>query len=276
MDVHDGEARALEAEVVEAVHEAGAAIEDVRRGGFDVEQKEGHGPVTRADREADDLLRSRLPAIRSGAWLSEESADDPSREGADRVWVVDPLDGTREFVDGVAEYTVAVALVERGRPVIGVVHNPATGETFHAVRGEGAYRDGEPTQVSEGTVLLASRTELRGGEFDPFRGEWDLRPTGSTQYKLALVAAGEGAATFSRGPKWEWDVCAGELIVHEAGGRCSELMGTDLRYNKGFPKVRGMMAGAPDAWARARRQMEEVGPAERMLEDFPRDAGRPA
>ncbi len=255
--------------VIEAVREAGRTVEGVRREGFDVEEKEGQGPVTRADRRADDLLRQRLTGLRNAAWLSEESADDPSREEADRLWIVDPLDGTKEFVEGVPQYTVAVALVEDGRTEIGVVHNPATAEIFHAVRGAGAFLNGESIRVRESQALLASRTELSRGEFDPFRETWTIRPTGSTQYKLALVAAGRGAATFSRGPKWEWDVCAGELLVREAGGRCTELLGTDLEYNKPFPKVRGMLAGAPEAHERARRRLEDVGAAERMREDFP-------
>lgn len=259
----------LAVEVVAAVREAGRVVEEVRREGFDVEQKEGQGPVTRADRGADDLLRDRLTGLRAAAWLSEESADDPGRKEAERLWIVDPLDGTKEYVEGVPQYTVAAALVEEGRVELGVVHNPATAETFHAVRDGGAFLDGDPIRVRESEILLASRTELSRGEFDPFRNDWTLRPTGSTQYKLALVAAGEGAATFSRGPKWEWDVCAGDLLVREAGGRCTELPGTELEYNKPFPKVRGMLAGAPGARERARRRLREVGPAERMREDFP-------
>lgn len=254
---------------VDAVREAGRIVEAVRREGFEVEQKGEMGPVTRADRRADDLLRRRLTALRPGGWLSEESADDPEREEADRLWIVDPLDGTKEFVEGVPQYTVAAAHLERGRVELGVVHNPATDETFHAVRGRGAYRDGERLEVAEGKRLLASRTEVSRGEFDPFRSDWEIRPTGSTQYKLALVAAGDGSATFSRGPKWEWDVCAGALLVSEAGGRCTELPGTEFAYNKPFPKVRGMLAGAPGAYLRLRDRMDQIGPADRMREDFP-------
>lgn len=256
-------------QAVEAVRDAGRVVEAVRREGFEVERKQDGGPVTRADRRADDLLRERLTSLREAAWLSEESADDPSREDAEKLWIVDPLDGTREFVEGVPQYTVAAALVEEGRVRFGVVHNPATDETFHAVRDRGAFRDGEPVEVSEDGPLLASRTELARGEFDPFRAEWEIRPTGSTQYKLALVAAGDGSATFSRGPKWEWDVCAGALLVSEAGGRCTELPGTELAYNKSFPKVRGMLAGAPGAYRRLRERLERVGAAERMRDDFP-------
>lgn len=256
-------------EVVEAVREAGRRIESVRRDGFDVEEKEAGGPVTRADREADDLLRERLTGLIDGAWLSEESVDDPDRGGAERLWIVDPLDGTREFVEGVPQYTVAVALVDGDGPKLGVVHNPATGETYRAARGRGAARNGRPIEVEESDLLLASRTELARGELDAFRSEWTIRPTGSTQYKLALVAAGEGGATFSRGPKWEWDVCAGQLIVEEAGGRCTEMTGAELVYNKPFPKVGGTLAGAPGAYDRALRRLSEVGPAERMREDFP-------
>lgn len=266
--------------VVKATWDAGAAIQDVRARGFDVERKGAAGPVTEADRRADRLLKERLLAIRDAAWLSEETADDPSRLEAERVWIVDPLDGTKEFVKGLPEYTVAVALVESGVPVLGVVHNPVTGETFWAERGRGALftdprtANGElPTTsraeravVREGSTLLASRSELERGEFDPFRDDWDVTPVGSIEYKLALVGAGKGSATVSRGPKHEWDVCAGVLIVREAGGIATDLEGNPLRFNQAFPKTRGIMAGAPEAYARLVRQVERMGASDRMGE----------
>jgi myo-inositol-1(or 4)-monophosphatase len=161
---------------------------------------------------------------------------------------------------------VAIALVENGEPVLGIVHNPVTGDTFSAARGSGAFRNGEPVQVREGDRLLASRSETARGEFGPFEGAWNVQAVGSIEYKLALVAAGEAAVTFSRGPKHEWDVCAGSLIVLEAGGRASELFGEPLRFNQPFPKVKGILAGAPGAYEEARTQIASVGASDRMDE----------
>ena len=251
-------------EAVAAVRKAGERIQ-AARGDGGVDRKADDSPVTRADREADAILRFALLAAHDAAWLSEETADSPERLGARRIWIVDPLDGTKEFIAGVPEYAVAVALVENGEPVLGVVHNPVTGETFWAERGGGAFRNGEPIHVAEGNVVLASRSETRGGEFTGFSG-WDVRPVGSIQWKLALVAAGQGAVTWSRGPKHEWDVCAGALMVQEAGGIAKELAGTPLRYNQARPKVRGILAGAPAAYARALAALEMVGASDRMSE----------
>jgi myo-inositol-1(or 4)-monophosphatase len=252
--------------VVAAAEAAGRVIQEVAARGFTVEQKGGEGPVTEADRKADHLLRHSLLELESCGWLSEETADDRSRLGARRVWVVDPLDGTKEFVKRIPEYSVAVALVEDGRPVLGAVHNPSTGGTYWAVRGEGAFRNGEPLRVEEGNRVLASRSEIKRGEFAPFMTDWDVVHVGSIEYKLALVAAGQGGVTLSRGPKWEWDVCAGALIVEEAGGLATDVFGCPLAYNQPFPKVRGILAGAPQAYARALAQIETLGASDRMNE----------
>lgn len=255
---------ALEA-VLEAVRDAGRAIENVRQAGFAVEQKGSAGPVTEADRAADALLKERLLAIRDGGWLSEETADDPTRVERSALWVVDPLDGTKEFVKGLPEYVVAVAFVEQGLTQLASVHNPRTGEMFWAVRGGGAYHDGRRVHVTEGPRLLASRSEIKRGEFEPFDA-WDVEPIGSIELKLALVAAGRASVTLSRGPKHEWDVCAGALLVEEAGGVATDVFGGPLRYNQPFPKVRGILAGAPGAHARALVRVRETGASDRMAE----------
>jgi myo-inositol-1(or 4)-monophosphatase len=233
--------------------------------GFEVLQKGDAGPVTEADRRADTLLRHELTSVYSAGWLSEETSDSPERLAADAVWVVDPLDGTREFVKGLPEYVVAIGLVDRGLPVLGVIHNPQTGDTFWAQRGAGAFRNGTRVRVAEGNRLLASRTEMRRGEFEPFT-DWQVEAIGSIQYKLALIAAGDAAVTLSRGPKHEWDVCAGALIVAEAGGMATDMFGMPLRYNQAFPKVPGILAGAPDAFARALKRLQETGASDRMDE----------
>jgi myo-inositol-1(or 4)-monophosphatase len=251
--------------VLEAVRDAGRAIEDVRRAGFAVEQKGSAGPVTEADRAADALLKERLLSLCDAGWLSEETADDPRRLERDALWVVDPLDGTKEFVKGLPEYVVAVGLVEGGQTQLAAVHNPSSGEMFWAVRGGGAFQDGRRIRVTESPRLLASRSEMGRGEFEPF-GAWELEPIGSIELKLALVASGRAGATLSRGPKHEWDVCAGALLVEEAGGVATDVFGGALRYNQSFPKVKGILAGAPGAHARALVKVRETGASDRMAE----------
>ncbi|UCF19445.1 MAG: 3'(2'),5'-bisphosphate nucleotidase CysQ [Gemmatimonadota bacterium] len=245
---------------------AGILIERIRAEGFDTASKDDRSPVTRADREADTLLRQELLRLEPVGWLSEETADNEERLALDRLWVVDPLDGTKEFMKGLPEYSVAIALVESGSPLLGVVHNPATGETYSAGHGLGASRNGERIAVREGNQILASRSEIAKGEFEPFEASWEIRPVGSIQYKLSLIAAGAAAVTFSRGPKHEWDVCAGALIVNEAGGIATDLFGDPLRYNQPFPKVKGIMAGAANAYARASEQVSAIGASDRMAE----------
>lgn len=266
---------------------AAARIQEIRAEPVHADLKHDRSPVTRADREADTLLRRRLTALLPAGWLSEETADAPDRLRERHVWVVDPLDGTKEFIEGIPEYAVAVALVEDGEPVLAVVHNPASGEVFWGARGVGVWKgggssrsegDGAVVTVREGKVILASRSELVRGEFEPFmrreRGvassspltDWEVVARGSIAYKLAGVAAGDGSVTFSRGPKHEWDVCAGALLVEEAGGKATDLFGEPLRFNQPFPKTRGILAGAPESYDRALRQIRAVGASDRMAE----------
>lgn len=258
--------------VLDVVARAGAVIQDVCSSAMDIAQKAGdQGPVTRADREADALLKRELLSLVPAAWLSEETADDPARLAAERVWIVDPLDGTRDFVASIPEYSVAVALVERGQPVLGVVHNPATRETIWAVAGSGTRwqvgaGNGERGTVREGTKLLASRSETKRGEFRAFELSWEVVPVGSIQYKLAMVAVGKGAVTVSRGPKHEWDVCAGTLLVKEAGRVATEALGGPLAYNRRRPKVAGILAGASQAYAGLLKEVRLVGASDRMAE----------
>lgn len=237
-----------------AVREAGAAV--MRRFGQDqvVTEKSPGQPLTEADLDANRILHRMLVGERPGyGWLSEESRDRPDRLERRRVWIVDPIDGTRSFIAGLPEFAISVGLAEEGRMVAGVVYNPAMDEVFWAVRDEGAYArspwDGPAHRLEVGRasrtdppVLLASRSEIAAGELEPFAREWQLRPTGSTAYKLARVAAGSGDVFVSRGPKSEWDVCAGGLLVEEAGGRATDLDGRELRYNRADPYVYGIVA----------------------------------
>jgi myo-inositol-1(or 4)-monophosphatase len=235
-----------------AARAAGASIMRYFGSELAVRHKGPDQPVTDADLEADALLaRHLLAAGAERGWLSEETVDRPARLERDSVWIVDPLDGTRSFVEGYPEFAVSVALAEAGAVVLGVVYNPAANDLFWAVRGGGAHRDrdgagGErlhlpapPSGVARS--FLASRSEIRRGEFDPFAAR-EVRPLGSTAYKLVAVAAGMGDAFVSRGPKSEWDVAAGALILEEAGGTVTDTRGRRLRFNRPDPYVHGVVA----------------------------------
>lgn len=227
---------------------AGEAIMAYYQDSFSVKDKAPDNPVTDADLAADALLHEKLRALLPQAgWLSEETADSPERLERELVWVVDPVDGTKEFVMGIPEFSISVALVENGMPQLAVIFNPPAGELYHALRGHGAYFNHNPVAVSRTDQMLgarvdASRSERKRGEFAPFEEIVELRTMGSIAYKLARVAAGQSDATWSRGPKSEWDICAGALLIEEAGGRCVDLDGRPFLFNKPFPKVNGIIA----------------------------------
>jgi myo-inositol-1(or 4)-monophosphatase len=172
---------------------------------------------------------------------------------------VDPLDGTKEYIAGLPEYAVSIALVEHGRPVLGVVWQPDSETGCHAIRGAGAYGGAGVLKVREGRSLLASRTELARDEFGPFADEWSIAASGSIALKLARVAAGEAALTLSRGPKGEWDVCAGALLVEEAGGIVTDAHGMPFAFNGLTGFVGGILAGAPGAWRRGLERVNALG-----------------
>ena len=219
-------------------------------GQIEAEYKAGHDPVTEADRALDVVLRKNL--LREGeGWLSEETADSPLRLDCKQVWIVDPLDGTREFVQGIPEFCVSIAFVERGQPVAGGIFNPATEETFLGAVDSGLTYNGKPARSSErrqleGALVLASRSEAKRGEWTQFQdGPFKIQAMGSVAYKLARVAAGLADITFTLTPKHEWDVAAGVALVASGGGYIQTL-GSALRYNRRDPLLDGLIAcGAP-------------------------------
>lgn len=236
--------------IAEALAEAGKVLAAVRGEPLAVALKPGGDPVTEADTAVDACLRARLPRPGEG-WLSEETTDDPARLQVDRVWIVDPLDGTKEFVAGVPEFAVSVALVEGGRATAGGVLNPATGTTVVGGVGLGVQVDGRSTIPSsstrlEGVHVLASRSEVGRGEWARFEGApFRVVPVGSVAWKLALVAAGRAAATFTLTPKHEWDVAGGAALVRAAGGTVIGLDGREPLFNRAQTRLPGLVACAP-------------------------------
>jgi myo-inositol-1(or 4)-monophosphatase len=237
--------------LLDAVREAGAAILKLQETGFSVTKKSNHDLLTEADLLANHILHEQLlAAFPADGWLSEETVDDASRLHFPRIWIVDPIDGTREYAEGIPEYAISVALVEAGVPVLAAVFNPATDELFHARKGKGAWLGKHQlscTTLSDGKLsFLASRSEFKRGEWDVFRDKYDIKQIGSIAYKLALIAAGEAHATFSLGPKSEWDIAAGVLLVKEAGGVVTDKLGQEFVFNQSNVLVNGIVACASD------------------------------
>src|SRR5258707_7600457 len=234
--------------IQEALDAARAIFARFTPGDVEAEYKAGHDPVTQADTQVDAALRKCL--LRPGeGWLSEESVDDPIRLESSWVWIVDPLDGTREFVQGIPEWCCSIGLARDGKPFAGGICNPATQEVFVATVESGLLFNGKPAQPSsraklEGGVVLASRSEVKRGEWDQFQGKgFEVRPAGSVAYKLACVAAGLADATWTLTPKHEWDVAAGVALIESAGGFTGALGQSPLVFNNREPKLTGLFAG---------------------------------
>jgi len=223
---------------IDAAKEAGSIIMQYYKSKYEIRNKSYHNPVTTADNAADVYLKETLTKEYSNyGWLSEETVDSKERLKCNRAWVVDPLDGTKEFIEGVPHFVVSIALVDDGEPVIGVLYNPASKELFTAIKGEGAYLDGEKLSCSvslnfQEMVILNSRSETRNGLWKPYSNNFkEQRAIGSVAYKLGLTSAAKADIFASLRPKNEWDVCAGHCIIREAGGEMVTLDGNPITYN---------------------------------------------
>lgn len=208
------------------------------------EKVPGH-PVCDVDIDADQLLKQRLMEIDPEAgWLSEETADDPERLLRSRVWVVDPIDGTRDFLRGRNGWAVSVALVEGGNPIIGVLDAPARGEHWRALAGKGATRNGAPLMVSSHDRLAGARVPA---DVLP-RGDSDLvvvEKPNSIALRIGMVASGQ--ADLVAAMRWgkEWDIAAAALIAQEAGAIVTDALGCPLRYNSTKGEAFGVLATTP-------------------------------
>jgi 3'(2'), 5'-bisphosphate nucleotidase len=225
--------------------EAGRCILDVYQREFEVQHKDDRSPLTEADRQSHETIVARLTALTPDIpVLSEESAavDYAVRAGWARFWLVDPLDGTKEFIKRNGEFTVNIALIEKGRPVLGVVHVPVRGETYFAARGAGAHLqkgDAAPVAIQARRfggarpIVVASRSHA-GAETQAFLqsvGEHEAVSMGSS-LKLCLVAEGKADVYPRLGPTMEWDTAAAQCVVEEAGGSVVDPQRRPLSYNK--------------------------------------------
>ncbi len=249
----------------EAARAAGDVIARHSRGERESWDKAENHPVTQADLEANEAITRTLRASFPDDFiLSEETYDSRERLAAERLWIIDPLDGTKEFIAGIPEFAVSVALTVAGEPVVGVVLQPLTQECYWGSRGGGAWlneaRIGVSTVEELGAaVVLSSRSEMQRGKTQPFEPLFkELRPVGSVALKLALIAAGRGDLWISAAPKSEWDVCGGDLLVREAGGTFQTLEGGTRSYNQRDLRLQPLMAAGPSAlvgaFARSQRR----------------------
>jgi myo-inositol-1(or 4)-monophosphatase len=208
--------------------------------------------VTEADIAIDQALHSLLLAERpDDGWLSEERRDDGSRNQSRRVWVVDPIDGTRSFANGVAEFTISVALLIDDQPVLASVSNPITEEHFEAMVGKGAWLNGTLITPSkrptiEGVSLLASWTEMKKRRWPEVMPEASFTTIGSLAYKLALVAAGRYDGLVSLRGCSDWDIAAAVLILQEAGALISDGDGQSIRLNQSTVRHAGLVAAGTE------------------------------
>ena len=214
-------------------------------------EKSPGNPVCEVDLEVDAMLRDRLGALDPQAgWLSEETTDNPDRLSAQRLWVVDPIDGTRDYIRGREGWAVSVALIEQGQPRFAVLEAPARGERWHSIAGQGAFRGRE-------RLTASTRTEIAGARVPAdalAKADRDLgmvtKPN-SIALRIAMVAAGEADLVSTL--RWgnEWDIAAAVLIAREAGAAVTDALGAPLHFNTPRARAFGVLASAPGIHAAA-------------------------
>ncbi|SDE69337.1 3'(2'),5'-bisphosphate nucleotidase CysQ [Limimaricola pyoseonensis] len=214
------------------------------------DKADGQGPVTEADLAVDRMLRDRLGAARPGyGWLSEETSDSPDRLSARRIFIIDPIDGTRAFIEGSRDWAHSLAVAEAGRVIAAAVLLPQRGLLYTAHAGGGAQLNGRAIRASAeadparatllGPRLAMSPEHWSGGEVPPVQRAF----RSSLAWRLCLLAEGRFDAMLTIRPTWEWDVAAGTLILSEAGGRATDRRGAALAFNRPHPQSDGVLAG---------------------------------
>ncbi len=228
---------------IEAARRAGAAIAEIydAKDTSHVEKSDDRGPLTEADTRSNTILIEAIQsAFPTDAILSEETKDTPERLDKRRAWILDPLDGTREFTLQIPEFVVSIGFVVDGEIAAGVLYNPASRELFTGLVGGEATWKGSPCRVSghqafEGARFLVSRSEYKKGWFDKYKDQVALTPMGSVAYKFGLVAAGQAEASFTPEPRNEWDLAGGVACVIAAGGLATDGRGAPYRFNRPDP-----------------------------------------
>ena len=255
--------------LIEAAEAAGdLAISYASKTARKWDKPDGAGPVTEADLAVNDLLERKLRSARPDyGWLSEESVDSKARLDAQRCFVVDPIDGTRSFIEGSRTWAHALAIVENGRPIAGVVFLPARELLFSAGQRTGAFLNGHSIQATargsaDGAQILAARPIERPEHWRDQRMPGFIRGyRPSLAYRMAVVAQGRFDAMLTLRATWEWDIAAGDVIAREAGAATSDRHGRPLTFNNPAPQVDGLVAGAKRVHANLIEALEPKEPA---------------
>ena len=221
---------------------------------------DGQGPVTQADMEVNEALEEHLRGARPDyGWMSEESADEPARLRAERVFIIDPIDGTRAFIDGNTAFAHSIAVAEAGRIVAGVVYLPALEKLYSAAAGEGAVLNDAPIAIRGPERIRDAQVLTNRAALDPKHWpggvpevERVFRP--SLAYRLCLVAEGRFDGMITLRNAWEWDIAAGTLIAAEAGAAVSDARGREMRFNAPSRAHPGCIVAAPHLHAELLRR----------------------
>lgn len=236
------------------LEEAARAAGDIARGYFRRDPKkwdkpDSQGPVTECDLAVDEMLKEKLLSARPDyGWLSEETPDDPARLDHNTLFVIDPLDGTRAFIEGSPTWAHSLAVVKDGIPVAAAVYLPINDKMFTAATGHGAQLNGESIHATnqsavDGASILVAKPGLEphnwvNADVPNFKRSF----RSSLAYRLSLIGQGRYDSMISLRATWEWDVAAGALIVTEAGGVVTDRKGAQLRFNNAHPQVNGIVA----------------------------------
>lgn len=230
----------------------------------------GAGPVTEADLAVNDMLERELRAARPDyGWLSEESDDNAERQSTERVFIIDPIDGTRSFIEGSNTWAHSLAIAEQGRIVAAVVFLPMRDKLYHAYEGGGAYLNNSVISPSvrqdlTGAHVLAARPALDAHHWQGDVPDMKRSHRPSLAYRTALVAEGRYDAMLTLRPTWEWDIAAGDLILREAGAATSDRYGAHLQFNNPDPRVKGIVAGTRDVHKELTSALADEGAAPRL------------
>jgi myo-inositol-1(or 4)-monophosphatase len=234
--------------LLHAIQVAGKEAVRLSLTGFETIQKADRSPVTSADLAVNQILHSYLQsAFPADGWLSEESPDGPDRLQKTRVWVVDPIDGTKAFIKREPEFCISVALIEDGRPIVAAIFNPSVDELYTATKGGGLYLNAKPITPPafpnvRPPIVAMSPWEQDNGRFSCLEGMVTSRPMRSIAWGLALAASGHIQGLVTLEPENEWDVAAGALLIEESGGQIHDGGGRPLAFNQTTPRYQGTIA----------------------------------
>ncbi|WP_298853622.1 3'(2'),5'-bisphosphate nucleotidase CysQ [uncultured Ruegeria sp.] len=230
------------------------------------DKPDGAGPVTEADLAVNAMLEEHLCSARPGyGWLSEESEDSTDRLSRANTFIIDPIDGTRSFAEGARTWAHSIAVADNGEVTAAVIYLPMRDLLYAAAQCQGATLNGEAITTSDSAELLrsdvlAAKPNLdarhwRDGQAPEFKRAY--RP--SLAYRMALVAQGRFDAMLTLRPSWEWDIAAGDLIIREAGGICSDRAGQQLIFNNAHPRLNGVIAASALIHAQLSAKLDPVG-----------------